>query len=225
MIWGVHISRAVYVAAELGVADLLAGGPMTAAQLAQATRVHEPSLYRVLRLLAALGVLAEQDGRLFGLTVLGERLRAEVPASVRSWALLVESLETAPGFEPLTELCRQVIEACVPERDGQIPGTAQLAPTASASPALPAESKTTNSPVRASTAVTLRILAGQSLAGSRAWNTLRRSDSDMVRAASAQRPIRTRARTGSRLVLMTHSSLPMTPQPIRAAGSGSGGAS
>jgi SAM-dependent methyltransferase len=103
MIWGVHISRAVYVTAELGVADLLAGGPMTAAQLAQATRVQEPSLYRVLRLLAALGVLTEQDGRLFGLTVLGERLRAEVPASVRSWALLVESLETALGFEPLTE--------------------------------------------------------------------------------------------------------------------------
>ena len=57
----------------------------------------------MLRLLAALGVLTEQDGRSFGLTVLGERLRAEVPASVRSWALLVESLETALGFEPLTE--------------------------------------------------------------------------------------------------------------------------
>ena len=30
MIWGIHISRAVYVVAELGIADLLAGGPMTA---------------------------------------------------------------------------------------------------------------------------------------------------------------------------------------------------
>ena len=117
MIWSVHISRAVYVAAELGVADLLAGGPMTAAQLAQATRVHEPSLYRCCGCPPRLGVLTEQDGRLFALTVLGERLRAEVPASVRLWALLCESLETALGFEPLTELCRQVIEACVPERD------------------------------------------------------------------------------------------------------------
>lgn len=34
MIWGLHISRAVYVVAELGVADMLASGPMTAAQLA-----------------------------------------------------------------------------------------------------------------------------------------------------------------------------------------------
>ncbi|MGO8893080.1 MAG: alpha/beta fold hydrolase, partial [Streptosporangiaceae bacterium] len=90
---------------------------------------------------------------------------------------------------------------------GQTPGTAQLAPTASTRPASPAESNTTNSPVRASTAVTLSTLAGQSLTGSRASNTLRRSASGMVRAASAQWPIRARARTGSRLVLMTHSSL------------------
>jgi hypothetical protein len=62
-------------------------------------------------------LIAEQDGRLFALTVLGERLRAEVLGRVRLWALLVESLETALGFEPLTELRRQMIEACVPERD------------------------------------------------------------------------------------------------------------
>ena len=34
MIWGIHISRAVYVVAALGLADLMADGPMTAAQLA-----------------------------------------------------------------------------------------------------------------------------------------------------------------------------------------------
>jgi len=108
---------------------------------------------------------------------------------------------------------------------GQIPGTAQLAPTASTSPASPAESNTMNSPVCASTAVTSRGRAGQSLVGSRASNTLRRSASGMVRAASAQRPSRARPRTGSALVLMTHSSLATLPQPMRAAGSGSGGAS
>ena len=61
MIWGIHISRAIYVAAELGIADRLATGPMSSAELAEATRAHEPSLYRVLRLLAALGVLAESS--------------------------------------------------------------------------------------------------------------------------------------------------------------------
>jgi hypothetical protein len=104
MIWGTHISRAVYVVAALGIADLLAGGPMTAAQLAQATQAHEPSLYRVLRLLASLGVLTEHDHRSFGLTVLGERLRADVPASMRSFALVTDVGPRA--FEPIIEIVK-----------------------------------------------------------------------------------------------------------------------
>ena len=86
----------------------------------------------------------------------------------------------------------------------------------------PAASNTTNSPVRASTAVTFRDWAGQPPVGSRASITLRRSASGMVRAPSGDpRP----ARTESRLVLMTQTSLPMMPEPIRAGGSGAGGAS
>jgi hypothetical protein len=46
MIWGIHISRAVHVAAALGIADLLADGPATVAQLARAVQAHEPSLCR-----------------------------------------------------------------------------------------------------------------------------------------------------------------------------------
>jgi hypothetical protein len=103
MIWGVHVSRAAYVIAKLGVADMLAGGPMTSAQLAEATKAHEPSLYRVLRLLASLGVLTEHDSRSFSLTILGERLRADVPASMRNWAMVAESLGGMRSFEPIIE--------------------------------------------------------------------------------------------------------------------------
>jgi hypothetical protein len=106
MIWGIHISRAVYVAAELGIADRLADGPMTSAQLAEATQTHEPSLYRILRLLASLGVLTEEADRSFCLTVLGHRLRTDVPASMRSWAMLVESLGGVRAFEPIIETVR-----------------------------------------------------------------------------------------------------------------------
>src|SRR5215472_13858626 len=76
LIWGTQMARAVYVMAKLGIADLLADAPLTAAQLARATQAHEPSLYRVLRLLASLGVLTEHDRRSFSLTTWGERLRA-----------------------------------------------------------------------------------------------------------------------------------------------------
>ena len=92
MIQGLHISRAVYVAAKLGISDLLADGPRPAAELAQLTKAHAPSLYRVLRLLAALNVLREQPSGHFALTPLGERLRTGVPGSLRYWALLTDQL-------------------------------------------------------------------------------------------------------------------------------------
>jgi SAM-dependent methyltransferase len=106
MIWGIHISRAVSAVAALGIADRLAAGPMTATQLAQATQAHEPSLYRVLRLLAALGVLTEHDHRSFSLTILGERLRADAPASMRSWALLFGDAAVLPPFEPIIKIVK-----------------------------------------------------------------------------------------------------------------------
>jgi len=106
MIWGIHISRAVYVAAELGIADRLADGPMTAQDLAAATGAHEQSLYRVLRALAALGVFAERQPRSFSLTTLGDRLRTDAPASMRSWAMLVEACGEVRAFEHILHTVR-----------------------------------------------------------------------------------------------------------------------
>ncbi len=92
LIFGIHASRGVYAVAELGIADLLADGPMSTQELARVTDTHEPSLYRVLRLLAALGVFEENDGRSFGLTTMGERLRTGASIGMRSWALLLEAV-------------------------------------------------------------------------------------------------------------------------------------
>jgi len=72
---GFWLSRAIYVATELGIADLLADGPRTVADLAATTKTHAPSLFRVLRLLASEGVFAEaEDGR-FELTPKAAALR------------------------------------------------------------------------------------------------------------------------------------------------------
>jgi ubiquinone/menaquinone biosynthesis C-methylase UbiE len=106
LISGIHISRAVYALAALGIADLLAGGPKTSAELAAATGAHEPSLYRVLRLLASLEVLVERERRSFGLTVLGDRLRTDAPASMHAWAMLVDALGGVAAFDPFIETLR-----------------------------------------------------------------------------------------------------------------------
>jgi hypothetical protein len=85
------VSQAIYVAAKLDVAGLLAGGPKSADELATATKTHAPSLYRLLRALASVGIFAEEAGGKFRLTPLAEPLRADHPDSKR--ALVVMSGE------------------------------------------------------------------------------------------------------------------------------------
>jgi hypothetical protein len=106
MIWGLHVARAVYAVAELGIADRLADGPVSCAELAAGTGADEDSLYRVLRLLAALGVFTEAPPRSFGLTILGGRLRSDVPASMRSWALLHGTVAGCQPFEHILHTVR-----------------------------------------------------------------------------------------------------------------------
>src|SRR5438128_11442423 len=86
MIQGFWVSRALYVAAKLGIPDLLKDEPKSSADLAQATGTHAPSLYRVLRALDSVGVFAEDDRGRFALTPLGATLRSDVPGSLRAWA-------------------------------------------------------------------------------------------------------------------------------------------
>jgi SAM-dependent methyltransferase len=106
MIWGIHVSRCVYAVAELGIADLLADGAASSTELARATGAHEPSLYRVLRLLAALGVFEELDSRTFGLTPVAELLRGDSPVSMRLWATFREALGGVLSFQHIVETIR-----------------------------------------------------------------------------------------------------------------------
>jgi hypothetical protein len=88
MVTGYYLARAIYVAAKLGIADLLAEGARRYDELARATGTHADALRRVLRLLASAGVfIEEQDGR-FALTPIGACLRSGVPGSMRAAALL-----------------------------------------------------------------------------------------------------------------------------------------
>lgn len=88
MIHGYQMSQALYVAASLGLADLLADGPRSVEELAEYAEAHAPTLHRLLRLLASLGVFAEDDAGRFGLTPLAECLRSDVPGSQRAWAIM-----------------------------------------------------------------------------------------------------------------------------------------
>src|SRR5437763_14331362 len=86
LISGFWVSRCVYIAAKLGIADLLKDGPKTTEELAAASRAHAPSLFRVLRALAAVSVLTQSDDNRFGNTPMSETL-CEGQASLRWFAM------------------------------------------------------------------------------------------------------------------------------------------
>jgi orsellinic acid C2-O-methyltransferase len=81
-------SRALYVATRLGIPDLLADGPQSAEDLAAGTRAHAPSLRRLMRALAAFGVLVEHADCRFSLGPLGGCLSGDAPGSVRDAVLM-----------------------------------------------------------------------------------------------------------------------------------------
>jgi len=82
------ISQALYVVAKLGIADLLADGPKSADEIAAVVDCHPPSVYRVLRSVAAVGVFAEgEDGR-FELTPMGDLLKSDTEGSLQGWTVI-----------------------------------------------------------------------------------------------------------------------------------------
>ncbi|HEX8774049.1 MAG TPA: methyltransferase [Pyrinomonadaceae bacterium] len=89
MAFGALMTQALYVAAKLGVADLIAEGPKSVSELAAATETNESALYRVLRSLAGVGVFRETFPKVFALTPQAGPLRSDVPNSIRNGAIFM----------------------------------------------------------------------------------------------------------------------------------------
>lgn len=87
MIGASWMSQAVYAAAELRIADLLAQGDQHADTLAAASGCQPTSLLRLLRALASLGLCLENDDGSYALTAMGALLRTDARNSLRSWAI------------------------------------------------------------------------------------------------------------------------------------------
>jgi hypothetical protein len=91
--FGAMTAKTVHAAAELGLADLLAKGLHTSQELAEQTNMHAPSLRRLLRALAGLGIVAQTGPDRFELAEPGEQLRADAADSVRPLVLMRASPE------------------------------------------------------------------------------------------------------------------------------------
>ena len=101
---GHYVSRALHLAAKLGVADLLAAGPRSAGELAAQTGTDAAALRRVLRLLVSVGVFTEADDGAFATTPLGDAMRSDVPGSARALVMLFAGIGIQDSWREL-EYC------------------------------------------------------------------------------------------------------------------------
>ena len=87
MATGHFLSRLVYAAAKLGIADHLADGPRAAAEIAGATGCDAHALHRFLRTLTNFEIVTMSDDGRFTLTPIGEALKSGAPGFARSAVL------------------------------------------------------------------------------------------------------------------------------------------
>lgn len=121
---GYWVTQIIYVAARLGIADLLDDRPRAIDVLARDTGTHEPSLRRLMRALTGLGVFGQTENGEYENTALGCCLVTGSPGALRArailsgevwyqgWGRLLESVQTGetafdrvfgqPLFEYLT---------------------------------------------------------------------------------------------------------------------------
>lgn len=120
MITAYWVSQAIGVAARLGVADQLGQGPRSAQEVAKAVGANPSALFRVMRMLASIGILRMDERAVFSLTPLGETLRSNAPGSVRDFAIA----ETAYGHRSLKPKGKLLlVEMLIPPHN--VPGFAQ----------------------------------------------------------------------------------------------------
>jgi O-methyltransferase/methyltransferase family protein len=89
MATGYWLSQAIYVAAKLGIADFLRDGPQSCVTLAAATGSDAPSLFRLMRALASVGVFSHVGGDRFALSRLAKSLQTDVHGSLREMVITI----------------------------------------------------------------------------------------------------------------------------------------
>ncbi|MFD0362973.1 methyltransferase [Nocardia sp. GCM10030253] len=85
------LTQAIHAAATLGVADALADGPRSGAELARATGANEDALHRLLRLLISHGIFARRSDGKYTLTPMAQALRWDANVSLRDTVLFFGS--------------------------------------------------------------------------------------------------------------------------------------
>ncbi|HLO22676.1 MAG TPA: methyltransferase [Methyloceanibacter sp.] len=106
LLFGKQLTYSLSGVARLGVADHMDKTARPIEELATKVGAHAPSLYRVMRLLASLGVFKEGPARYFALTPVGELLKTDAPTSLRSMAMMFGEEFSTRAYAHITDCLR-----------------------------------------------------------------------------------------------------------------------
>lgn len=106
LFYGRWRSQTVYSGVKLGVMEIVTTEPSGFDELARQLGIDPALGYRLLRALAAVGVLREHDGKSFSLTPTGQMLRADHPRSMKDAFLLREGPEHTAVWKHLPDIVR-----------------------------------------------------------------------------------------------------------------------
>jgi hypothetical protein len=106
LLFGKQMTYCLSGVARLGVPDHMDATPMAVEEIAAKTGAHAPSLYRVMRMLAGMGVFREEPGKRFALTQAGELLKSNAPGTLRYFAMMFGDEWTTRAYEHFTDCLR-----------------------------------------------------------------------------------------------------------------------
>jgi hypothetical protein len=89
LVTGYQVSQAVHVAVRLGLSDLLADGPKSIGELADATGADARSLARLMRGLVTVGLYVSVGDERFANSEVGDVFRSDAPRSAADWVRFV----------------------------------------------------------------------------------------------------------------------------------------
>ena len=104
------VSKALYVAAKLKVADALANGPLSIDVLADRIGAEPQNLYRIMRALSSMSVFHEEENHHFSINPVAEWLRSDAPGSFRTTIMMFNEEQ----YEAAGDLLHAVQDGTIP---------------------------------------------------------------------------------------------------------------
>jgi len=99
-------SQVLYTGVKLGIFESLGKTPKHSSEIARELSLDASLTYRLLRALASLGFLSEEDGQRFSITPTGELVRKDHPQTLRGVLLLEEGPEHYAIWKHLADMVR-----------------------------------------------------------------------------------------------------------------------